>query len=162
MDTEQERFWAGEFGDAYTGRNEQGVASNIALFARALRVTQSISTVFEIGTNRGLNLDALTALLPSTELHGIEINAKAAEKARERHPKIRTGSVIDPGDLGGPYELVFTKGVLIHIAPEKLPSGRLSGGLLHRRSHRPAHSVPSLCGHSSTASSRSEWLPSAS
>ena len=37
--TEQEIFWAGDFGSDYINRNkgDEAVASNIALFSRALR-----------------------------------------------------------------------------------------------------------------------------
>lgn len=39
--TEQEAFWAGEFGDAYVARNEgaQWIANNLALFSRILART---------------------------------------------------------------------------------------------------------------------------
>lgn len=83
--TEQETFWAGEFGDAYTRRNsgEGWVASNTALFSRILRSAPGVESVLELGANKGLNLRALRRLLPDAHLAGVEINHAAAEELRE-------------------------------------------------------------------------------
>jgi spore coat polysaccharide biosynthesis protein SpsF len=45
--TEQERFWAGEFGDNYISRNDGAhiIASNIALFSKILERTDRKSVV---------------------------------------------------------------------------------------------------------------------
>lgn len=42
--TQQETFWAGEFGDDYAERNRgpRLVANNLALFARALTRTRNV------------------------------------------------------------------------------------------------------------------------
>lgn len=61
LDSLQEKFWAGEFGDRYVERNDGPalVASNIALFSRILQRTHQINSVRELGANIGLNLVAL-------------------------------------------------------------------------------------------------------
>ncbi|MFD1244631.1 class I SAM-dependent methyltransferase [Paralysiella testudinis] len=43
--TEQEHFWAGEFGNLYVERNqgEQMLASNLTLFSQALRHIEPIA-----------------------------------------------------------------------------------------------------------------------
>lgn len=83
--TEQEKFWAGGFGDEYNGRN-QGMAAdagNLALLCRMLGRTQPVRSAIELGANIGLNLGALRTLLPAVELSAIEINLKAvAELAK--------------------------------------------------------------------------------
>jgi len=58
--TEQERFWAGNFGDEYIDRNknEHLVSGNIALFAKILACTENVRSIFELGANIGLNLIA--------------------------------------------------------------------------------------------------------
>ena len=121
--TEQEAFWAGEFGDSYTERNEGAgwIASNVAFFARVLDRTTGVRSVLEFGANRGLNLAALRQLLPSAELHGVEINEHAAGKLRSLPGvRVHVGSLLDfPMDQV--HELTFTKGVLIHLNPERLP-----------------------------------------
>jgi spore coat polysaccharide biosynthesis protein SpsF len=65
--TKQEEFWAGEFGDEYTSRNqgEGWVASNMMLFAKILARTDTVKTLLEFGANIGLNFAMIKQLLPS-------------------------------------------------------------------------------------------------
>ena len=81
--TEQEEFWAGEFGQNYIERNnsEQLLNSNVAMWARMLRAANAVTTVRELGCNIGLNLVALKRLKPSLTLSGYEINEAAAKQA---------------------------------------------------------------------------------
>jgi pseudaminic acid biosynthesis-associated methylase len=122
--TEQEAFWAGNFGDSYIARNSDQMllASNLALFSKILARTQSIKTVLELGANVGLNLRAIQSLVPNAEMSAVEINAKAVEQLQAiGDVNIFHGSILDfkPTET---YDLVFTKGVLIHINPEFLPA----------------------------------------
>ena len=82
--TEQEEFWAGEFGNAYVERSKDAgfVAADTAFFARVLGRTSGIRSVIEFGANVGLNLLAIRNLLPEAELSGVEINALAANHLR--------------------------------------------------------------------------------
>ena len=123
-ETEQENFWAGEFGDEYIARNTGAdlLAANISMFGEVLRHTARVSSVLELGANVGLNLRAIAALLPSCELAGVEINERAvAELAQLPNVDAHHGSLLE-FDPGRRWDFVFTKGVLIHIAPEKLPA----------------------------------------
>ncbi len=121
--TEQEGFWAGEFGNQYTDRN-QGmplIAANLSLFSRVLQRTQSVRTAIEFGANIGLNLAALRMLLPAIELSAIEINSKAADALRKQGGiTIYQQSILE---FQPDYcrDLVLIKGVLIHINPDSLP-----------------------------------------
>ena len=119
--TAQERFWSGDFGDAYSARNTGAswVASNVALFTQVLRRTQDVRSVFEIGANIGLNIRALQTVLPDAELAGLEINRAAAEELAKTGCTVFTGSALSFSP-SRTYDFVFTKGVLIHIAPEHL------------------------------------------
>lgn len=111
--TAQERFWQGEFGDEYVDRNagEKAVASNLALFGRALARTTVVTSVLEFGTNRGLNLQALRMLLPAA-LHGVELNAKACALVRELGiAEVWEGSLFDY-PVSRSFDLTFSKGVL--------------------------------------------------
>lgn len=120
--TEQERFWAGDFGDNYMGRNtgETWVASNAAMFAKILSRTMGISSVVEFGSNIGLNLMALRHLLPAADLAAVEINPKAAKALKEwGEAEVFEGSIFD-FEPDRQYDLSFTKGVLIHINPDML------------------------------------------
>lgn len=123
--TEQEAFWAGEFGDAYVQRSQGDllVAANIDMFSKALRVARPVGSCIEFGANVGLNLRALKALYPQMEQHAIEINADAVAQLQKVVPSsnIRHGSILEyePAHL---FDLVLIKGVLIHINPEHLPA----------------------------------------
>lgn len=121
--TEQEYFWGGTFGDEYTIRNNSDymISSNTALFSQIITNTKGIKNVLEIGSNRGLNLLALSRLLPDMKMTAVEINKKAADEcALIPNVEVINCSVFDYNVQELKYDLSFTKGVLIHIAPEKL------------------------------------------
>jgi spore coat polysaccharide biosynthesis protein SpsF len=121
--TEQEAFWAGDFGKEYTNRNDGDklIATNIAFFSKALQMADSIGSVMEFGCNLGLNLKAIRQLLPEAELAGIEINKLAAEKlASELDAEVINDSMLDYTPEKS-YDLTLIKTVLIHINPDLLP-----------------------------------------
>jgi len=120
--TEQEQFWAGDFGDEYTKRNrgEQIVASNTAFFARILARMPTPASVVELGANIGMNLLALRRLLPEARLAAVEINDSAARELRRiEGVAVTVGSLFDYAPEA-PADLAFIKGVLIHIDPSML------------------------------------------
>ncbi len=121
--TEQESFWAGEFGNEYIARNQgdASIASNTALFSKILKSTNSISTIIEFGANIGLNLKAIKRLLPEIELSAIEINEKAVAQLREEIKNINVyhSSILD-FQPDKKRDLVLIKGVLIHTNPDEL------------------------------------------
>ena len=123
--TEQEAFWAGEFGNAYIDRNqgEQIFAGNLALFSQVLGRTHAVGSVLELGANIGVNLQAIHALLPNARLEAVEINAKAVKRLRETPfvSGVYQQSILDYPFEERTYDLVFTKGVLIHLDPSVLP-----------------------------------------
>ena len=83
--TDQENFWAGEFGDDYIDRNksDQLLASNLDYFSKSLKLASKIDTVIEFGANIGMNLKALSLLRPGIKLSGVEINKDAAKILEE-------------------------------------------------------------------------------
>jgi pseudaminic acid biosynthesis-associated methylase len=122
FNTLQEEFWAGEFGDEYIARNESPelLSSNIAMFSKILATVDTLPTqVLEVGANVGMNIRALQQLLPGTEFTGVEINKAASERLKSTGCTVINASIADV-ELDANYDLVFTKGVLIHIAPEFL------------------------------------------
>ena len=121
--TEQEVFWAGDFGDEYTLRNrgQDVIARNTALFARILSRLPQVDSVVELGANIGMNLLALRRLLPHAKLAAVEINESAArELGRIEGVEVTVGSLLSYTPPA-PADLAVIKGVLIHIAPERLP-----------------------------------------
>lgn len=122
--TEQEDFWAGDFGTEYIQRNQGDVllASNLDFFAKALRGTRNVKTCIEFGANIGMNLKALKLLHPVQEQHGIEINADAVRELAQTIPPAHVyHSSILEFNSKQTWDLTLIKGVLIHINPEQLP-----------------------------------------
>ena len=90
-DTEQIKFWKGEFGDEYTQRNSENPDE---LYKRQFGITRTelnndfLSdlnkniSILEIGCNRGIQLNTLEKN-GFNNLWGIEINKKALQIARE-------------------------------------------------------------------------------
>lgn len=122
--TEQEAFWAGDFGTEYIQRNQGDalLASNLHFFAKALHRARSVKSCIEFGANIGMNLKALKLLHPGIEAHGIEINANAAEQLGEVIPssQVHLTSILDFVPERS-WDLTLVKGVLIHINPDALP-----------------------------------------
>jgi len=120
--TEQENFWAGEFGLNYIDRNnsEPLLYSKVAMWARMLQAAHGVHSVRELGCNIGLNLVALKRLQPTLNLSGYEINEEAAKQATDFNvAKITQGSILE--DItDSKVDLTFTAGVLIHINPDYL------------------------------------------
>ncbi len=122
--TDQEAFWAGEFGTDYIDRNKGDalLASNLDFFAKSLRQARGLASCIEFGANIGMNLRALKLLHPAQRQHGIEINAEAARQLGEfiGPANVRQQSILDykPSQT---FDLVLIKGVLIHMNPDVLP-----------------------------------------
>lgn len=121
--TDQEAFWAGDFGKAYIGRNEGDalLASNLNFFSRALRSAGRPASCIEFGANIGMNLRALKLLYPDIALRGIEINPEAAQVLGQflGADNVFQGSIFD-WPAREQADLALIKGVLIHINPQML------------------------------------------
>jgi len=122
--TDQENFWATEFGNDYLNRNEgeKLISSNLALFSKILKSCPTVSSIAELGCNIGLNLIALNRINKEFQLRGYEINSAASNLARKSNvAEILNTTILDKLDILQKFELTFTKGVLIHINPTELP-----------------------------------------
>ena len=121
--SDQEKFWAGNFGDEYTARNNTKVFQEArdSLLSKALTSVEKIETAIEFGANTGLNILAIKKLFPETLLTAIEINSRALSKLRAiEGVKVIHGSILDK-QVDSLYDLVLSVGVLIHVDPEFLP-----------------------------------------
>lgn len=119
--TEEEKFWAGEFCEDYIKRNQGQLQNGLAIFHQVLDRTNNVKSVLEFGSNIGNNLDALHVLLPEATIDAIEINEKACEVLNQKKHvnKVYNTSILD-FKADEKYDLTFTRGVLIHIAPSEL------------------------------------------
>lgn len=102
--------WAGEFGDEYTERNA-AIPPRDTFWNEVL--PKDATTVLEIGCNFGANLKAIQRAR-SIMTAGVEINAKAAQQARDDGLIVYTHNALEymPGIQAW---LTFTVGVLIHL-----------------------------------------------
>ena len=123
--TEQEQFWAGEFGNDYIHRNQGDalLASNLDFFVKALKQARNLNHCIEFGANIGMNLKALQLLFPKLDAHGIEINPKAAALLAQSIPanNVYTTSLLN-FEPKRSWDLTLIKGVLIHLNPNVLPA----------------------------------------
>lgn len=122
--TQQENFWAGEFGKDYIDRNKENriVSSNLHLFSTIFSRTKNVNSIIEFGANIGLNLVAIKNLLSEvSDISAIEINAEAVDVLRKLGflSNVYDGSILN-FNVDYKRDFVFTKGVLIHIDPKAL------------------------------------------
>jgi pseudaminic acid biosynthesis-associated methylase len=121
--TQQEEFWAGEFGFDYIDRNKssQLLASNLNFFTKAFNQAGKIESLIEFGANIGMNLRAVKLLYPDIKLHAIEINSEASRHLAGfiGESNVFKGSIYDY-DENKTFDIALIKGVLIHINPDML------------------------------------------
>lgn len=120
--TDQEEFWAGDFGDQYINRNNSKtfLNSKIAMFGNIMRSAPGVETIAEFGCNIGFNLLALHSLKPALKLKGYEINDSAVKKAKALDIAVINKCSILDEIKEEPVDLTFTAAVLIHINPDYL------------------------------------------
>src|SRR5262245_39471268 len=104
-------IWKGPFGDEYTDRQH---SPDPAPTLRGLLQPwwDEIHRVLEVGCNAGRNLSAFSG----KDRIGVEPNPRAAATARQRY-RVVDGNAGALPFSDGSMDLVFTAGVLIHIAP---------------------------------------------
>jgi pseudaminic acid biosynthesis-associated methylase len=132
-ETAQMQVWKGEFGRAYTDRNTLDVEEMNSLWSGNYGISRrEINRIFlrgipkdasflEVGCNVGNQLLQLQED-GYTNLSGIELQSYAVEiaKSRVEDVAIRQGSTLALPYKNDSFDVVFTSGVLIHIAPEDL------------------------------------------
>lgn len=94
----------------------------VGWFARILSCIPGgkVNSCLELGANIGLNLQALSYLIPNLSATAVEINKKAADEcAKIPNVKVVNGSILEY-DSEEMYDLTFTSGVMIHINPNEL------------------------------------------
>jgi pseudaminic acid biosynthesis-associated methylase len=131
---DQEKFWSGDFGKNYTDRNSRHKEELNSIYTTWYGTTRTKmneaflaglpkdARILEVGCNTGMQLANLKEM-GFTSLYGVELQDYAVEKAKEYTNGINIiqGSAFDLPFKDRYFDLVFTSGVLIHIAPENLP-----------------------------------------
>ncbi|HSZ64352.1 MAG TPA: pseudaminic acid biosynthesis-associated methylase [Terriglobales bacterium] len=133
-DTKQGEKWRGEFGSEYSLRNEFSTPDLDKLYKRNHGTTRTelnlrfladipkSASILEIGCNLGNQLILLHEM-GFQNLNGIEIQREIVKQAQSRLPGscIVEGSALKVPFADASFDLVFTSGLLIHIAPQDLP-----------------------------------------
>jgi pseudaminic acid biosynthesis-associated methylase len=148
MKTAQLEHWRSDFGRAYTDRNSLTPDALDALYRRNYGIGRSElnqrfladiprnARILEVGCNEGNQLCALREM-GFQNLYGIEIQDYALRKARARleDAQLALATAFEIPYPDGFFDLVFTSGVLIHIAPADLSKAlreihRCAGGYI--------------------------------
>jgi pseudaminic acid biosynthesis-associated methylase len=117
---EQELFWRGSFGTEYTARNRVDWKLRARFWKMVVEMIEP-QRVLEVGCNAGWNLMALREVDPKIDLVGIDLNSDAVCEAVDNGIDAHEMSATEVGMLwAGSFDLTFTAGVLIHVAPEHL------------------------------------------
>ncbi len=134
MNTPQIAEWVNDFGREYTNRNALTQSELDALYEKNYGITRrklnepflagipADARILEVGCNVGNQLAVLREM-GYRELYGIEIQPYALEQARIKLPDVHflEASAFEIPHPDGYFDVVFTSGVLIHIAPKDLP-----------------------------------------
>jgi pseudaminic acid biosynthesis-associated methylase len=130
METQQIKFWSGDFGKEYTDRNSRSQEewdkfyidyygiTKISMNLEFIGNFDKNSKILEVGSNTGMQLVGLQRQ-GYNNLFGIELQAYAVERAKEFTQNINLiqGSGFDIPFKDNYFDIVCTNGVLIHIAP---------------------------------------------
>jgi pseudaminic acid biosynthesis-associated methylase len=131
--TKQMQEWSGNFGKEYTDRNALSLQEMELLYKKHYGITRTEMNlkflgdfdrdmrVLEVGSNIGNQLLCLQKA-GFKNLYGIELQSYAVElsKSRTEGINIIQGSAFDIPFKDSFFGLVFTSGLLIHIAPEDI------------------------------------------
>jgi pseudaminic acid biosynthesis-associated methylase len=134
MKTVQLEQWRSDFGREYTDRNSLSPEALDQLYRKNYGVARSelnqrflagiprSARILEVGCNEGNQLCALREM-GFQHLYGIEIQDYALRKARARldGAQLALATAFEIPYPDGFFDVVFTSGVLIHIAPPDLP-----------------------------------------
>ena len=120
---EQEAFWASRYAQEYIRKNstfdhELGATAWRTMLAKA----HGIANYLECGCNIGRNVEQIKRVLPEAQPSVIEISEPAFRivTATQKMHHAFNGSILESRLPTRSFDLVFTIGVLIHIAPDAL------------------------------------------
>lgn len=125
----QEKLWASGFGTEYHQRNQFESRDQFWRDVLGDEVIKNSFNVLELGAGKGENLEAIHNLrtnlfdirMDTNRLTGVDVNGVACKEMAKRGFNAIHKPVLE-ADLGGQFELVLTRGFLIHVPKGALPS----------------------------------------
>lgn len=105
--------------DEYTDENTESIQENLSKFVFNSVLILGGKRVLEAGCNIGNNLSEFPV---DFDVNGLDMNEKALNKCKEKYPsfKFEKGSVLEIPFPDSSFDVVFTRGVLIHISPDNI------------------------------------------
>jgi pseudaminic acid biosynthesis-associated methylase len=133
-ETKQSETWRGEFGSQYSERNLLSPPDLDHLYQRSYGIKRTVlnqrfladiprtASILEVGCNLGNQLIPLHEM-GFENLAGIDVQEAIVNKAQSRIPwaSVTQGSALKIPFPDASFDMVFTSGLLIHIAPQDLP-----------------------------------------
>jgi pseudaminic acid biosynthesis-associated methylase len=116
-----------------------------------------LSRILEVGCNRGHNLATVAEIVgPAVEVVGVEPNRHALGLARQAGPQVTAvhGHVLNLPFEDDAFDLVFTAGVLIHVALEDLAAALRE---IHRVSRRYILAIEYFAGEETAIEYWGRW-----
>ena len=105
--------------DEYTDENTESIQENLSKFMFNSVLILGGKRVLEVGCNIGNNLSEFPV---DFDVNGLDMNEKALDRCKEKYPsfKFKKASVLEIPFPDSSFDVVFTRGVLIHISPEDI------------------------------------------
>jgi len=120
---EQETFWRQQYAAEYARKNASfDQALGVRGWQEMLRKTQAVHSILECGSNIGGNIGFLNECLPHASKSIIELNPAAYAVVSQTYQLAHAfnGTILESDFPTDSFDLVFTRGVLIHIHPDDL------------------------------------------
>jgi len=110
-----------ELWNKYSDENKDNIQNEFSKFIYFLSLGLGAKKICEAGCNIGNNLSSFPENL---DVFGIDMNKKAIEKAKNQYPhfSFKQTDIKQTGFSDSSFDLVFTRGVLIHISTDELDS----------------------------------------
>jgi len=107
--------------DNYTNENKENFQNEISSFIYFLCLGLGARKICEAGCNVGNNLSRFP---DNFSVYGMDMNEHALQKAKEKYPNFRfqVENIKKTTFIDSFFDLVFTRGVLIHIHSDEVDS----------------------------------------
>jgi len=109
-------FFSGKNGDEYTERNKDNLENCAACVIYNCAKLSKAKSILEVGVGIGNNLSRLEKI---ANVYGVDINDKALTEGKKKYPFVnfQKGSIYEIPFPDNNFDLVFTRGIIIHIPP---------------------------------------------